>query len=96
MADLIKIFGKGFSDRNAKFEKSRLYGFSKSLESLNSNLNLTIKNFPIQNGRFNMADQNFESFYLREIQFPWVFKIAEFEYNLEIMIFKMTDPIWRT
>ena len=28
MADLIKIFGKGFSDRNAKFEKSRLYGFS--------------------------------------------------------------------
>ena len=60
MADLIDFFGKGLFDRNAKFEKLRIYGFSRLLESLNSNLNPEIKNFPIKNGRFNMADQNFE------------------------------------
>ena len=44
-----------------------------------------------------MADQNFvKSFDLRETQFPQVFEIAEFECDLKIMIFKKTDPIWRT
>ena len=42
MADLIDVFGKGLFDRNAKFEKSRLYRFSRFLGALNSNLNLSI------------------------------------------------------
>ena len=60
MADLIKIFGKGFLTGMQNLKNQDLSGFSRFLEALNSNLNPAIKNFPVQNGRFNMGDQNFE------------------------------------
>ena len=85
ITDLINFFGTRLSDRNAKFAKSRLSGFSRFLESLNSNLKPDTCNFSIQHGGFNIADQNFgKSFNPCETQFPEVFEVAELGYDLKL------------